>query len=128
MQKRALRTSEGIEASDLIGRELRGIGEQLFEADGLGVAAVVEELVEELERRQQVILLDQEVHHAIAQRRSLHVHFSTTSLSCWDETRRDAVPLMKTLVYVQNSTANGGEGIGNCVKVIYTVQGSDFGK
>lgn len=87
MQKRALRTSEGIEASDLIGRELRGIGEQLFEADGLGVAAVVEELVEELERRQQVILLDQEVHHAIAQRRSLHVHF-TTSLSCGDETRR----------------------------------------
>lgn len=92
MQKRALRTSEGIEASDLIGRELRGIGEQLFEADGLGVAAVVEELVEELERRQQVILLDQEVHHAIAQRRSLHVHSSTTSLSCGDETRRDAVP------------------------------------
>lgn len=88
MQKRAARTSEGIEASDLIGRELRGIGEQLFEADGLGVAAVVEELVEELERRQQVILLDQEVHHAIAQRRSLHVHFSTTSLSCGDETRR----------------------------------------
>lgn len=67
-------TSERVEASDLIGRELGGIGEELLEANSLIVPAIVEELVKQLECRQQVVLLQQEVHHAIAQRRPLHVH------------------------------------------------------
>lgn len=69
-------TSERIEAGDLIGREEGGIGEELLEADGVVVAAVFEKLVEELERREKVVLFQEEVDNAVAQRRSLHVHYS----------------------------------------------------
>ena len=67
-------TSERVEAGDLVGRELRWIREELLEPNGLVVSAIVEKLVEELERRQEVLLFQQEIHHAVAQRRSLHVH------------------------------------------------------
>lgn len=67
-------TSERVEAGDLIGRELSWIAEELLEANGLSVAAIVQELVEELECRQQVVLFQQEVHHTITERRSLNVH------------------------------------------------------
>jgi len=60
-------TSERAEARDEIGREERGIGEVLFEANGLVVVAVVEKLVKKLECGENVILLQQKVHHAIAQ-------------------------------------------------------------
>ena len=49
-------TSERVEARDLIGREEGGIGEELLEANGVVVAAIVEELVEQLERREHVVL------------------------------------------------------------------------
>jgi len=42
-------TPKGIESGDLIGGEEVGVGEEVVEADGLVVAAVLEELVEELE-------------------------------------------------------------------------------
>jgi len=65
--KERKRTSERAEARDEIGREERGIGEVLFEANGLVIAAVVEKLVKKLECGENVILLQQKVHHAIAQ-------------------------------------------------------------
>lgn len=64
-EEREKHTSERVEAGDLIGREMSWIREELLEADGLGVAAIFKELVEELERREQVVLFQQEVHHAI---------------------------------------------------------------
>lgn len=73
-REREVETSERVEARDLIGREFGGIREELLEANGLIVSAIVEELVEKLEGRQQVVLLQKEIHHAIAQRRPLHVH------------------------------------------------------
>lgn len=53
------------------------IGEEFLEADSLIVAAVFEELVKKLERREQVILFEQEIHYTIAERRSLHVHLES---------------------------------------------------
>lgn len=78
--KRKKSTSERVEARDEIGREEIGIGEELFEANGLVVAAIVEKFVKKLECGEKVVLFQQKVHHAIAQRRSLHVHFLSLSL------------------------------------------------
>lgn len=68
-------TSERAEARDLIRGKEGGIGEVLFEANCLIVAAIVEKLVKKLKSSEHVVLLQEEVHNAIAQRRSLHVHF-----------------------------------------------------
>lgn len=67
-------TTEGVEAGDEVGREAIGIGEEGLEADGLVVTAVVEELVKELEGGEEIVLVQQEVDYAVAQRRLLHVH------------------------------------------------------
>lgn len=67
-------TTEGVEAGDEVGREAIGIGEEGLEADGLVVTAVVEELVKELEGGEEIVLVQQEVDDAVAQRRLLHVH------------------------------------------------------
>lgn len=69
-------TSKVVEAGDLIGRELGGIGEELLEANGVDVASIFEELVEEFEGREQVVLLEKEIHDAVAERRFLHIHRS----------------------------------------------------
>nr|CBL94182.1 hypothetical protein [Malus domestica] len=38
--------SERVEAIDLIGRELKGVDEEVFESNGLVVSAIIEQLVE----------------------------------------------------------------------------------
>lgn len=65
---------EGVEAGDLVGREAEGVGEVLLEANGLVVAAIVEQLVEKLEGGEEVVLFQEKVHHAVAQRRTFHLH------------------------------------------------------
>lgn len=60
-------TSKRVEAGDLVGRKLSGISEELLEANGLIVATIIEEFVEKLIRREEVILLQQEIDDAIAQ-------------------------------------------------------------
>ena len=44
-------TSKGIKARDLIGRELRRIGEEFLEANGLSITAIVKKLLKKLECR-----------------------------------------------------------------------------
>lgn len=73
-----VKTSNRVEARDLIGWELRRVSEEVLESNGLVVSAIVEKLMEQLERREQVVLLQQKIHNAIAQRRPLHVHRSLT--------------------------------------------------
>jgi len=68
---------EGVEAGDVVGREAGGVGEVLLEPNGLVVAAIVEELVEELEGGEEVVLFQKKVHDAVAQRRTLHLHSHT---------------------------------------------------
>ena len=69
-----IRTSRRIEAGDLIRREVSRIGEEGLEANGLRFPSIVEKLVEELKCCQHIVLLQQKVNDAIAQRRSFHVH------------------------------------------------------
>lgn len=52
----AVRTSESTETPNLVGGKDRSIGEELAKADGLVVPAVLDEFVEQLECREQVIL------------------------------------------------------------------------
>lgn len=59
----------GGRAGDEVGREQRGVGEEGAEAERVRVAAVLLQLLQQLERREVVPLLQQEVHHAVAQRR-----------------------------------------------------------
>lgn len=59
-------TSEGVEAGDEIRRKEGGIGEEVTEADSLVMAAILDELMEELKGREKVALLEQEVHNAVA--------------------------------------------------------------
>lgn len=86
-----------------------GIREELPEADGLGVAAIVEELVEELERRQQVVLLQQEVHRAVAQGRSLHVH-GIQRVSGSDRARQIQIPHPEARRAHAESSPSAGDG------------------
>jgi len=65
---------EGVDAGDLVGREAGGVGEVVLETNRLVLAAIVEELVEELEGGEEVVLFQEKVHDAVAQRRTLHLH------------------------------------------------------
>lgn len=67
-------SGERVEAGDLVGREAGGVGEVLLEANGLVVAAIVQKFVEKLEGGEKVVLFQQKVHHAVTQRRTLHLH------------------------------------------------------
>lgn len=67
-------TSERVEARDEIGREERRIGEVLFETNSLVIAAIVEKLVKKLECGENVVLFQEKVNDAIAERGSLNVH------------------------------------------------------
>lgn len=70
------RTSKRIEASDLIRRKVSRIGEEVLEANGLGIPTIVEKLVEELKCCQHIVLLQQKVNDTIAQRGPFDVHGS----------------------------------------------------
>jgi len=56
-------------AREEVRREERWVGDEGAEAERVRVASVLLQLLQQLERREMVPLLQQEVHHAVAQRR-----------------------------------------------------------
>ena len=56
-------------ARDEVRREERQVGEEGAQAERVRVASILLQLLQQLERRKMVPLLQQEVHHAVAQRR-----------------------------------------------------------